>query len=103
MEEEDSIENVGLEEENNDKWLIDITEERKYWQNYVLKYDVYLSDTYPQCEETKIIIDKLNILLNPIRFASNSYKYKYRTNFRKFSFFTIIPRNTFFSYFQNII
>ena len=81
--------------ENNqkkeNKWNINIEEERKYWKNYILKYFVYLPEACPQWNKTKFSIGNINNLMNPIRFECNNYKCLYRCNLRKFSFLYIFP------------
>ena len=92
MEDDEQIEEPEKEEENEDKWLIDTAEERKYWKEYIIKFYVYLPENCPQCSKTKFSIGDLNNTLNPVRFVCNNYKCNYRTNLRKFSFLQLFPR-----------
>ena len=80
-------------EKKENKWNINIEEERKYWKNYKLKYFIYLLEAWPQCNKTKFSIGNINNLMNPIRFVCNNYKCLYRCNLRKISFLYIFPNN----------
>jgi hypothetical protein len=61
MEDDDQIQESKPEEETEDKWLIDITEERKNWKEYAIKFYVYLPETCPQCSKTKFSLGDLII------------------------------------------
>ena len=45
MEDDDQIQESKPEEETEDKWLIDITEERKNWKEYAIKFYLALMST----------------------------------------------------------
>ena len=57
MEDDDQIEESETKEEIEYKWSIDMTKERKYWKEYIIKFYVYLPEACPQCTKTKFSIE----------------------------------------------
>jgi hypothetical protein len=85
MEEENEI---SSDEENNELNIkeiqlmklkdLNLTQERAYWEKYILKYFIYFPDKCTICKSKKIKTGENNKILNHLRLVCNNYKCMYR-------------------------
>lgn len=76
-------ENLNIEESKTEKWNIEIKNERKNREDYIIKYFTYLPDKCPQCSLNKISKGTLNNIINPVILVCNNFKCLYGCNLRK--------------------
>ena len=69
---------------------LNLTNERAYLNNYILKY--FIQDKFPNCKSKKVKTGEINKILNPLRLVCNNYKYMYRGSLRSFLCLKAFPK-----------
>lgn len=108
-EENESNNNSSIsDEESQNKWKIEYTKEKKFWENIVIPSYIYIPELCPTCKKGKLQLkeSKNKNLLNPFYLRCKFKKCKNRKSLRHYSFLKLhkfIPASIIFEIFNSFI